>query len=208
MGTGVAAPARPSLVRVAPLIVLVALCAGFLSGSCAACAVEVENSNAAAVLPAALAAGVALAIGLLFLVVTRDRREVRFFAVIGVAAYIAAEFGAWWPFLWPLIALLLTAIVGGVNAGSVAGKAFGVSRGKRRGVAVVVSAAILIAAIAVVAGFWSNYDMGLNFLGGGSSPSSLNTSRFALIAGVVPPVVAAVGAWLAGFICRRAGNRL
>ena len=199
------AAVQQSRLSAAPLIVLVALCAGFVSGSCTGMA---DVGAGAVILATGLTAGVALVIGLLFLISTRDRREVRFFAVIGVAACIAAEFGAWWPFVWPVIVVLLTAFVGGVNAGSVAVKAFGVSRGKRWGVAVMVSVAILVAAIAVVAGFWSNYDMGLDFLGGGSSSPSLNANRFALIAGIVPPAVAAAGAWLAGYICRRASNRL
>ena len=204
MESGSAAAGRTSLVRVAPLIVLVAVCAGLVSGSCAGMS---DVGGGAVVLATGLAAGVALGIGLLFLIITRDRREVRFFAVIGVAAYIAAEFGAWWPFVWPLIVVLLTAIVGGVIAGRVAGKAFGIPRSKRQGVAVVTSVAILMATSAVVAGFWMNLE-GLHIIIGDNDSSGFNTIRFALIAGIVPPIVSAGGAWLAGDICRRAGNRL
>ena len=196
-----AVPAQQSRMSAAPLIVLVALCAGFVAGSCTT---QMEGSNGAAVLPAALAAGVALGIGLLFLVITRDRREVRFFAVIGVAAYVAAEFGAWRPYGWPVGVFPLTAIGGGVIAGSVAGKAFGVPRGKRLDVIAVVFAAILVAGIAVVWGFWSSLEGTLGVMEDIVSGSlDLNSSRFALIAGIVTPVVSAVGAWLAGYSCRR-----
>lgn len=210
METGSAAAARPSLVRVVPLIVLVALCAGLVSGSCTGMA---DVGAGAVILATGLAAGTALAIGLLFLVITRDRREVRFFAVIGVAAYIAAEFGAWYLIVLPIAVVLLTVIVGGVIAGNVAGKAFGVPRSKRQGVAVVTSVAILMATIAVVAGFWMNLEGPVNVLGddaflGENGSSGFNAYRFALITGIVPPVVSAAGAWLAGDICRRAGNRL
>lgn len=196
-----AVPAQQSRMSAAPLIVLVALCAGFVAGSCTT---QMEGSNGAAVLPAALAAGVALGIGLLFLIITRDRREVRFFAVIGVAASIAAEFGAWFPFLWPVIVAMVVAIVGGVNAGSAAVEAFGVSRRTGRGVAALVLGAIMAAAIAVVWGFWTSFEGPVTLIGDGSlledkGSSGFNAYRFALIAGIVTPVVSAVGAWLAGY---------
>ena len=199
-----AAPAQQSRASAAPLIVLVAVCAGFVSGSCTA---TMEGSNTAAVLPAALAAGVALGIGLLFLIITRDRREVWFFAVIGVAAYIAAEFGAWL-FGWPISAVLLTFIAGGVVSGIVAGRVFGVPRRAGHGVGALAMGAIMAAAIAVVWGFWTSFEGPVTLLGDGSlledkGSSDFNAYRFALIAGIVTPVVSAVGAWLAGYSCRR-----
>ena len=205
METQSAASARPSLVRVAPLIVLVALCAGFVSGSCTA---QMEGSNGAAVLSAALSAGVALGIGLLFLIITRDRREVWFFAMIGVSAYIAAEFGAWYPFIWPGVVALLIAIVGAVNAGSIAVKAFSVPRSTGQGVAALSIVSILAATIAVVWGFYTGLTGSFGVPGFESSSIGLRTYRFALIVGVIPPVVSAVSAWLIGYICRWAGNRL
>ena len=198
------AAAQQSRLSAAPLIVLVAVCAGFVSGSCTA---QIEDSNTAAVLPAALAAVVALVIGLLFLVITRDRREVQFFAMIGVSVYIAAEFGAWWPAIWPGIVALLIAIVGAVNAGSIAVKSFSVPRSTGQGVAALSIVAILAAAIAVVWGFYTSLTGSFGVPGFESSSIGLSSYRFALIVGVVPPVVSAVSAWLIGYSCRWAGNR-
>lgn len=199
------AAAQQSRLSVAPLIVLVALCAGFVSGSCTA---NTEGSIGAAVLSAALAAGVALGIGLLFLVITRDRREVQFFAMIGVAAYAAAEFGAWYPFIWPGVMALLIAVGSGVLAGSAAVATFGVPRSKGQGVGALSIVAILVAAIVVVWGFYTSLTGSFGVPGFESSSIGLSSYRFALIVGIVPPAMSAVTAWLIGYSCRRAGNRL
>ena len=186
-------------------IVPVALCAGFVSGSCTASWVGGLDIGAG-VAAALIAAGIALAVGTLFLIITRDRRELRFYAVIGVSACIAAEFGAFWPFLWPAIVAILIAIAGGILAGRIARNAFPV-RAIRAAYAGIISAiAIAIAMAGVVAGFWLNLDFGGSFsfgccADGGST--KINHFAFVPIAGAVPPLMSAIGAWLAGVACRR-----
>ena len=203
-----APPPAPSIPRrlalLARVVVPVALCAGFVSGSCTLQA-NYGGMGTAAV-AALIAAGIALAVGLLFLIVTRDRRELRFFTLIGIYACIAAEFLAWWVFAWPAIIAILIIIAGGIAAGRVARSAFRVGGNCAANAGFISACAITIAAAGVVAGFWLNIDIGFSGFGccsNGGSDTNINLLAFVPIAGGVPPLMSAIGAWLAGLVCRR-----
>ena len=233
METQPAAPASPSIRRLAPLataIILVALCAGFVSGSCTALW---AGGPGTVVIAVALAGGVALGVGLLFLVITNDRRELWFYAGNGVAAYIAAEFGAW-VILDPGIGAILVAIIGGIAAGEIARKAF------RASMRVAVTAGIISAiAIWVILALPGAIAILMAIVGGiaagrvarkvfRASPGAAGAAGiisavavtlsagivvvsffrsdyipFAVIVGSVPSAAAATGARLAGLLCRR-----
>ncbi len=174
------------------LAVLIALSAAALSGSCTAFADEVvPNSYVNAAL---LSGGIALAITLLFFLSLATWRRTQIVAAICAASYLAAGFGAWFLLLWPLLATLVVAIGGGLFAHRIthppSASAPTVSK-----TWVISSLAIVVAASAVVVGFWANYDPNFGDLfGGGGGPSTLNVLPFALIAGIVPPVIAIAAA--------------
>ena len=211
MATRPAPPPASSIPRrlalLARLVVPVALCAGFVAGSCTLQADDFGLGTAA--VAALIAAGIALVVGLLFLVITRDRRELRFFTVIGVYACIAAEFGAWWVFVWPAVIALLTITIGGIAAGRVARDAFRVGGHCAAKAGIISAVAITIAAAGVVAGFWLNLNIegsgGVWCCSGGDGGLGTNINLFAFvpIAGGVRPLVSAIRARLAGLVCRR-----
>lgn len=87
-------PPTASRRRLLPLAIIVALSAAALSGSCTGYADGSEGPGA--VLTAVLlAGGVALAISLAFLLLAPNLRRAKLLAVVCVAAYLAAGFGAW-----------------------------------------------------------------------------------------------------------------
>ena len=199
MDTRPAVPSSPSVWRLAPLaaVVLVALCAGFTSGSCTALWDSVDTG----VIAALIAAGIALAVGLAFLVITRDRREAWFYAVNGVSAYTAFEFVAWVILVWPAIVAILIVIAGGIAAGGIARKAFRAGRGAAGSAGVISAFAIAISAGAVFYSFVDSEIVSINW--GYAFDDSINYIPFAITVGSVPPVAACVASWLAGVVCRR-----
>lgn len=210
MATRPAPPPAPSIPRrlalLARVVVPVALCAGFVSGSCTLQADDFGLGTAA--VAALIAAGIALAVGLPLLIITRDRRELRFFTVIGVYACIAAEFAAWWILAWPAMIAILIVIAGGIAAGRVARNAFRVGGHCAAEAGIISAYAIAIAAAGVAAGLWMNLEITGSISFGccddGGLRMNINPFVFVPIAGGVPPLMSAIGAWLAGLACRRA----
>ena len=208
MDTRPAAPPASSIPRrlalLARVVVPVALCAGFVSGSCTAQGGESGMGTAA--VAALTAAGIALAVGLLFLIITRDRRELRFFTLIGIYACIARRVPG-------LVGVCLARHhrhtdnhSRGIAAGRVARSAFRVGGNRAANAGFISACAITIAAAGVVAGFWLNIDIGFSSFGccgNGGSDTNINLLAFVPIAGGVPPLMSAIGAWLAGLACRQ-----
>ena len=173
---------------------------GAVSGGCTGYTGGTEGQVAVATL---LSAGIASAIGALFFLFTPDRREVCFFALIAVAACIAAEFGAWSLFIRPGIVAMVICVGGGFIAGRIAGDGYDAD-GFPALITVAVSvAAIAIASSAVVAGFWANVrSSSVDSIPPGFS-FEIDHVPFAIIVGIAPAAVAAIAARLAGFVCRR-----
>ena len=114
-GSQAPAQSRPSAGRLAALAVFVAVAAATLSGSCTGYADE--SAGGVAVLTAALiAGGVALAVSLAFILLTRSWSGAKLLTVVSAASYLAAGFGAWWLFIWPAVAALVIAVTGGLVA--------------------------------------------------------------------------------------------
>ncbi len=178
-----------------PLAIIVALSAAALSGSCTGYADE--SGGASSILTAVVISGaIALAIGLAFILLNPDHRGAKLVAVISVASYLAAGFGAWFPLIWPFVVSVGIATGGGLLAHPMARTGDGDGRGFAV-TAVVSGIAIGIAATAVVIGFWTNFDPNMGWFDGGG-PSSLNVVPFALISGSIPPIAAVIAAWMTG----------
>ena len=163
---------------------MIALGAAALAGSCARYADEVAPDSY--VTAALLSGGIALGITLLFFVAVASWRRARLVAIISLSSYLVAAFGSWFLLGWPMAAAIVISVAGGIFARSVdSATTGGLSR------AVMYGFAILVAGVAVVVGFWVNYDPNFGgFFGSGGGPSTLNVLPFALITGIVPPVIA------------------
>ena len=189
-------PPTVSRRRLLPLAMIVAVSAAALSGSCTSFA-DQSGGNSAILMAVVISGAVALAVGLAFILLSPDHRGTRLVAVISVASYLAAGFGAWFLLIWPFVVAVGIAIGGGLLAHSMArtgpgaGKGFGVTAG-------VSGVAIVVAATAVVIVFWANYDPNIGWFDGGGGPSSLNVLPFALVCGGVPPIAAVIAARLTG----------
>ena len=86
-------PGRSDWGRTLALAVIVALCAGLVSGSCTGL---VTWWDEAAIVAAGISAGVALVVAsVLFFLLKPNRRGIWRFAIICVAGYLAAAFLAW-----------------------------------------------------------------------------------------------------------------
>ena len=189
-------PPTVSRRRLLPLVTITALSAAVLSGSCTSYADQSDGYSA--ILMAVIISGaVALAIGLAFILLNPDQRGAKLVAVISVASYLAAGFGAWWLLIWPFVVAIAIAIGGGMLAHPLARTGPGDERGFAA-TAGVSGVAIGIGATAVVVGFWMNYDPNISFLSDGGGSSSLNILPFALISGSVPPIAAVIAARIAG----------
>ena len=188
-------PPTVSLRRRLSLIIIVALSAAALSGSCTSFADE--SGGASAVLTAVIISGaIALGVGLAFILMNPNHRGAKLVAVISVASYLAAGFGAWFLFIWPFVVAIGIAVGGGLLAHPLArtnpgdGSRFAVTAGAS-------GIAIGIAATAVVVGFWMNYDINIGwFDDDGGGPDTLNVLPFAVICGSVPPIAAVIAAQL------------
>ena len=189
-------PPTVSRWRLLPFVIIVALSAATLSGSCTSFADE--SGGPSAILMATVISGaIALVIGLAFILRTPDRRGAKLVAVICVASYLAAGFGAWFLLIWPFPVAIAIAVGGGMLAyplartGTGDGSGFALTAG-------VSGIAIGGAATAVVIGFWTNYDLNLGWFDGSGGSSSLNILPFALICGSAPPIAAVIAARLTG----------
>ena len=182
--------------RLLPLVTIAALSAAALSGSCTSTA-HPEGGGSAVLTAAIISGAVALAIGLGFILLNPDQRGAKLVAVISVASYLAAGFGAWFFFIWPFVVASAIAVCGGMLTHPLTrtGLGDGIGFAATAGVSGI---AIGIAATAVVIGFWTNYEANASFFGGGGGPSSLNVLPFALICGSVPPIAAVIAARIAG----------
>ncbi|MDE2786623.1 MAG: hypothetical protein OXL37_08170 [Chloroflexota bacterium] len=193
--------ARPPVGRLLFFAVIAALSAAIASGSCSlhvgVDAIETgERSIANFVLISVLfPAGLALAIGSLYLLLNRKPPAARLFAIIAVAAYVAGMVGAWWMILLiPAILSLMVIVAGGLICRFT--DELGYHTYRSWPVAVASGLAIAAATFGFVAGFWVNFDIGtLSFDGSGTGPS-FNALPFALVAGSVPPLCAAAGSWI------------
>ena len=188
-------PQKPRLLPIFELAILaifVAICAGGLSGSCTFLTINGRGSTALAVL---LAAGIALAISILFFRLASTRGEIGAFIVIVVSTYIAAVFGSWWwLLLWTVAVAFVVVVIGGIIAGFalVKSKRPGAVFARRVALASMLSTvSIALATAAVTIGFFSNNPVVFMYHATENLPR-FNTIPFALIAGGVPPIVAAV----------------
>ena len=186
------------------MVIIAALSAATLSGSCTSYADE-SGGDTAILMAAVISGAIALVIGLAFILLNPDHRGVKLIAAISVASYLAAGFGAWYPLIWPFAVAIAITVGGGMLAHPLArtvpgdGSGFAATAG-------VSGIAIGIAATTVVIGFWANYDLNLGwFGGGGGGPSSLNVLPFALICGSAPPIAGVIAARIAGGV--RASGR-
>ena len=176
------------------LVGLVAFCAAFVTGSCGGFANGSNVSNDV-LLFALLSAGIAAVIGGLFIAVSRKRRKTRVYAVIAVASYVTAEVGAWWVlFVVPAFLAGLVAIFGGILAGYFANDEVNAVGYHPRIAALLAIAAVGIAATVVVFSFYQSGNVFFN---------RISLLPFALVVGVVPPLVAAITAPVLVLICRR-----
>ena len=177
-------------------VILVALAAAALSGSCTSFADE-PDGNGAILTAALISGGIALAISLLFVWMRPTWRGARLLGVICVASYLAAGLGAWWPFIWPIVMALVVAVAGGLIAHPVGRLDTNTGAGFAA-TAIISGFAIAIAALAVVSGFWANYDLNFGWFESPGSPSVLNVIPFALICGGAPPILGAIAALMTG----------
>ena len=201
-GAAASAQSRPPIVRLVFLAVVVALFAAIASGSCALWvsvdAIEEGRKSVAGAgaLPALLSAGLALAVGLGYFRLVRrwPAAEAKLFVTISVVAYPAGMLGAWYPFVVPAVVVVIVVIAGGITAGRITRGDIADSSGI---IAIVSGIAIAAATVGFVAGFWANYDMDICWLDGNCGPDTFNAIPFAIVAGSVPPICAALGARLA-----------
>ena len=99
--------------RTLALAVIVALCAGFVSGSCTG--LVTWDWDEAAMVAAGGYAGVALVVAsVLFFLLKPNRRGIWRFAIICVAGYLAAAFLAWALFIVGIGAVAVGVVTGGV----------------------------------------------------------------------------------------------
>ena len=177
-------------------MILAALAAATLSGSCTSIADEV-GGNGGILTAALVSGGIALAISLLFVWMRPTWRGAKLLGVICVASYLAAGFGAWFLLIWPFAMAIAIAVAGGLIAHPVARLDTDIRAGYAA-TAVISGVGIAIAALAVVVGFWFNYDLNAGWFDGGGGPSSLNILPFALICGGVPPILGVIAVLMTG----------
>ena len=205
-------PGRGDWGRALALVVIVALCAGFVSGSCTGL---VTWDGAVTAVAGASAAGVALVVAsVLFFLLKPNRRGIWRFAIICVAGYLAAAFLAWALFIVGIGAVAVGVVTGAVAvAVAIVGTrlwARGSSGAGRRVIritALISGIAIAVSAAAVVWGFYANGDVLVELCigwqwdnSGCDNPSYNNPVVFALIVGGAPPIVAATAARIGDII--------
>ena len=197
-------PAPRRFWRLAALLGI-AVCAGLAASTCAVWG----NDTGPALVPVGLAAAaLALIITAAVIKLAADRGVVRFFALVGIAAYPVGWLTA---FAWHggfngpigfigIVFVIPVAAFAGVRAW----------RQYRIGLLLAVAVgcwaalAICLAALAFAWGFHANSHL-CPILDWGEPPCQphLNEVVFTLVAGGVPPALAAGAAWLAGAVCQR-----
>ena len=195
-----ATPSRSPVGNLALACLLVAFCAAIASGSCAGFANSTTDAFAdgerggvgSVFLPALLSAGLTLAVGLGYILLARPRPvEVGTFVAINITAYIAGMLGAWFLIIVPAIVAFAVIIAGGLIARWIMSNHVAGSRWR---VAAISSLAIALATFGFVGGFWANYDPHICLhIGCGSGSTTFNAVPFAIVAGAVPPLCAAIG---------------
>lgn len=182
---------------VAPVLVVV-LCAAIASGSCAGYAnsttdayYDGESRGVGSVfLPVLLSAGLALAVGLGFVLLARPRpAEMGLYIASSATAYVAGMLAAWIVVLVPAIVAVAVIIAGGLIARRIMSDHVARSRWK---VAAMSSLAIALATLGFAGGFWANYDLAICWFGSSCGDTTFNAIPFAIVAGAVPPFCAAV----------------
>lgn len=208
--------APPSFWRVAALLGI-AICAGLASGSCSLWAADTDTDFNAVIAVGLGAAALALLITVAVIKIiadriAADRGVVRFYALAGIAAYPAGWLMvlAWdgdTATFYPLgYASSVFVIPAAAFAATRAWRQYRISPLLAVAVGCGVALAAFLGALAFAWGFHANshicpiLDWGV---GGNSCQRHLNEVVFTLIAGGVPPLLAAGAAWIAGDFCQR-----
>ena len=197
-----APPSRPAARRLLAVALLVALCAAIATGSCVASVehtVERLDTNSDLSL-ALLSGGLAFAVGLLFMLLVPRWPEAKLFAVIGTSAYIPWMLSALSP-VFPLPAAGLAVVLGGIIAVRVADVG-GTDLAWRIGP--VSALAVALATAGFFAGFLVNYEWNVCWFEPHCPSDEFNARSFAITAGCVPSLCAAVGSLIAAAFYRRA----
>lgn len=190
---------QPSAVELGFLIASVSLCAAIAMGLgliptahwwTGYLELPLRALIAGATLRVLFAAVVAFAVGVLFVVITPDRREVWFFAIVGIGVYIAGTLGTQLVVFgdpWLIVTSLVIVAISAGAVGYAARRKFDAGAGS----AVIAGAIALIGALAsafLVAGAYGYVSVPF-----GHSP---------LFVGGAPTIVAAISAFICGNICR------
>ena len=199
-------PASPAFWRLAALLGITA-CAGLASGSCAVWGADDSDTAIAVGLGAA---ALALLITVAVIKIIADRGVVRFYALAGIAAYPAGWLTAlaWHAGegfsnpLWYASPLWYVSIVFVMPAAAFAAtrvwRQYHISPFTAVAIGCWAALAIFLAALAFAWGFHANsYICPILDWGGRPCQSHLNAVVFTLIAGGVPPTLAAGAAWIA-----------
>lgn len=174
--TALPAPTQPSVIELGFLIASVGLCAAIAMGL--------------GVIPSLFALVVALIVGVLFVVITPDRRGAWFFAIVGVGAYIAGTLSTQLIVFgdpWQTVTRLVMVVISVGAAGYTARRKFDAGAGS----------AMIAGAIALIGAL-----VGAFLVAGAYGYVSVPFSHSPLFVGGVPTIVAAASAFICGSICR------
>ena len=187
---------------------IVAAAAALVSGDCTSWTYEAVDRAvygdgvAETAVAALISAGVASAVGFLFLLLAHSQGRMIIFTATSAAAYISIyATGEILPvyqgvyFYWLLCAMPVVILV--VIVGNITQRESG--WGKGIGAMAICGVAAIIGAIAIIAGFLVNYEICIGYFGVDCPDDRpINSIPFALIVGGAPPIIAACAAWLAG----------
>ena len=208
-------PAPPSFWRVAALLGI-AICAGLASGSCSLWAADTDTNFNAVIAVGLGAAALALLITVAVIKIiadriAADRGVVRFYALAGIAAYPAGwlialawdgDTAAFHPLGYAGIVFVIPAAA---LAATRAWRQYRINPLTAVAIGCGVALAASLGALAFAWGFHANSSL-CPIFDWGVAPacqSHLNAVVFTLIAGGVPPALAAGAAWVAGDFCQR-----
>ena len=206
----VAQPAPPSFWRLAALLGIT-VCAGLASGSCAVLTAvwTAVDSDTTIVAVGMGAAALALLITVAVIKLAADRGVVRFYALAGIVAYPVGWLTA---FAWPggvlfnpwwyisIVFIIPAAAIAGVRAW----RQYRISPLTAVAIGCGAALAASLGALAFAWGFYANsHFCPIFYLSATSCQPHLNAVVFTLIAGGVPPALAAGAAWVAGDFCQR-----
>ena len=153
---------------------------------------------------ALISAGVALAVGCLFLLMARNQGQLIILTATSAAAYISIYMtGEFLPFILEYdryffsLFCAMPVMILVVMVGKVTQKESGWWKGI--GAMAICGVAAIIGVIAIIVGFFANYELCIGFFGV-SCPDDrpVNIIPFALVVGCAPPIIAACAAWLVG----------